>query len=395
LDLEYAIAHCNFALRGTESDLDEDFVRQYAETQAIQGYFQKFDTEAFAADHKVSIQMAARTLRYQWFDALAETHGYDYILTAHHLDDQIETFLINFTRGTGIDGLLGIPVENQKIVRPMLEISSVEIEKYAAENNILWREDSSNASDKYMRNAIRHQVVPVIKKLNPQFDDTFLQTLANLKQTKSRADDASVIVYKKVVESDDNQKIISLDALSQISDPDAYLYEWLSPLGFQDWDAIYDLKHAQSGKQVFAKDFVLLKNRNQLILAPIQVHDNSIFTIDSLETKLNIPLKLSFKKVNKVGESTANSIFVDGDLLRFPLTLRKWLPGDVFYPQGMIGKKKLSKFFKDEKMSIFDKSETWVLCADHAIVWVVGKRMDNRFSITNQTKNIVQINRSS
>ncbi|WP_333695027.1 tRNA lysidine(34) synthetase TilS [Flavobacterium sp.] len=390
-NIDFAVAHCNFQLRGVESDEDENFVQSYCKENSIQGFFQKFDTQQFAKDEKVSIQVAARKLRYEWFYELLATENFDFVATAHHLDDQLETFLIHFSRGTGLDGLCGIPSQNDKIIRPLLIFSRAEFETFANENYLQWREDSSNASDKYVRNKIRHHVVPLLKELNPSFLDSFQNTIQNLKQAQSLVDDASRIVYRKVVQDLANQKLINLNELLQLPNYQAYLYQWLMPFGFSAWQDIYDLVYAQSGKQIFSEHFRLLKDREQLIVEPKTIQISGDFYIDQNQYELNFPLKLKFCNVSSVLISDAKTIFVDADTLKFPLKLRKWQEGDYFYPFGMNSKKKLSKFFKDEKFSLVDKENTWLLCSDNQIVWLVGKRMDNRFKVTENTKTILKI----
>jgi len=389
--LDIAVAHCNFQLRDLESDGDEDFVQSYCTKNSIQGYFQKFDTKQFADDEKLSVQLAARKLRYEWFYELLEKEHFEYLLTAHHLDDQLETFLINFSRGTGLDGLIGIPSQNDKIIRPLLVFSRAEIETFAEENNISWREDSSNSSDKYLRNKIRHQIVPILKELNPSFLDSFQKTIQNLDQAQSLVDDASRIVYRKIVQDVDNQKIINLSELLQLPNYQAYLYQWLMPFGFSAWQDIYDLVNAQSGKQIFSEHFRLIKDRETLILEPKAVIISDEYYINKDEIQLNFPLKLHFCEVSVSAISDSKTIFVDLNLVDFPLKLRKWQEGDYFYPFGMNGKKKLSKFFKDEKFSILDKEKAWLLCSNNQIVWIVGKRMDDRFKITEHTQTILKI----
>lgn len=390
-NLEFAVAHCNFQLRGDESDADENFVKSYCETNSLLGFFQKFDTKQFSEDEKLSIQVAARKLRYEWFYELIKTKNYDFIATAHHLDDQLETFLIHFSRGTGLDGLTGIPSQNDKIIRPLMIFSRAEIETFANENQLKWREDSSNVSDKYVRNKIRHHVVPILKELNPSFLDSFENTIQNLKQAQSLVDDASRIVYRKVVQDVANQKKINLNELLQLPNYQAYLYQWLKPFGFSAWQDIYDLVNAQSGKQIFSEHFRLLKDRETLIIEPKTDRISDEYFIKKSQSELNFPLKLKLSYVSEIGKSDTKTIFVDAEALKFPLQLRKWLEGDYFYPFGMNGKKKVSKFFKDDKFSLIEKRNTWLLCSDNQIVWLVGKRMDERFKITENTQTILKI----
>ncbi|TRW24364.1 tRNA lysidine(34) synthetase TilS [Flavobacterium zepuense] len=393
LQLDIYIAHCNFNLRGEESDGDETFIRSYASVNNIPIFVTNFNTKAFAQDNKVSIQVAARQLRYLWFNELLQEHGLDYLLTAHHLDDSIETFLINFTRGTGLEGLTGIPQQNDRVVRPLLPFSRNEIELYAKENNITWREDSSNASDKYLRNKLRHDVVPILKSLNPSFTDSFTQTINYLQQAQSLLQDATVLVYQEVVTEKEGQKHINILQLKRLPNYKAYLYQWLSPFGFTAWDDIYGLTEAQSGKYVISNGYRLLKDREVLILEPLQQAQNEIYEITQNMQQTTNPIGLKLQKVEVIDEiSTKNVIYVNNELIKFPLFVRKWQEGDYFYPLGMKGlKKKVSKYFKDEKMSLSDKESTWLLCSENQIVWIIGHRADDRFKTNENTTQILKI----
>ena len=392
LDYDFAIAHCNFQLRGEESDGDETFVKTICEQFKIPFHSIKFDTQKLADKHKTSIQVTARNLRYEWFSKLLEENEIDFLLTAHQLDDSLETFIINLSRGTGLDGLTGIPMQNDNIVRPLLPFSREDIATYAKENKIEWREDSSNASDKYLRNKIRHDIVPILKELNPAFLNSFQNTLDNLQQSQSLVDDASRIVYRKVVEDIHLQKKINLTELMQLPNYRAYLYQWLQPFGFTAWDDIYDLVNATSGKQIFSTDYVLLKDRTDLIVFPKkESKEKESYWIVKGVKEVKIPLNISFCKATDTSHQTRNTIFVDENKLTYPLEIRKWQEGDFFYPIGMEGKKKVSKFFKDEKLSLIDKSNVWLLCSDNQIVWIINKRQDNRFKVDNNTTNTLQI----
>lgn len=392
LQFDFAVAHCNFQLRGNESNGDEDFVKSICDSLSIPLFAQKFDTKQFAADYKLSIQLAARKLRYDWFYELLEKEDFDNILTAHHLDDSLETFLINFSRGTGLDGLTGIPNQNDRIIRPLLPFFRNEIENFAKENAIQWREDSSNASDKYLRNKLRHDVIPVLKELNPNLLTSFEKTIENLKQSQSLVEDATKLVYKLVVEESDKLLKINLKELLKLPNYTAYLFQWLKQFEFTAWDDIYDLVYAQSGKQVFSENYVLLKDRDYLILsAQVDKQEDEVFYVEKNQKDVKIPLNMSICNISDISNANPNCIFVDEDKLQFPLIIRKWEEGDYFYPLGMQGKKKLSKYFKDEKLSLIDKSSQWLLCSNNQIVWVIGKRQDERFKVETNTTNIVQI----
>lgn len=393
LKSEIAVLHCNFQLRGLESFDDQYFVKSYCEKNNIPVFTTQFDTEAFAKDYKLSTQIAARELRYNWFYELLETHKYDYILTAHHADDNLETFIINLSRGTGLEGLIGIPEQNDKIIRPLLPFSREEILKYAQENNIEWREDSSNASNKYLRNKIRHDLVPVLKEINPNFLKAFQKTQSYLQESNEMVEDASIMIYQQVAKEAGDEIHFDLNQLKKLPNYRSYLYQWLNEFGFLAWSDIYDLVDGQSGKQVFSEEFRLLKNRTTLVLSPIaEVDINAEYEIPENTKEVNFPLNLKLSPVDEITINSNTTIFVDAEKIRFPLKLRKWKEGDSFYPFGMEGKsKKVSKLFKDKKLSLIEKENTWILCSENQIVWIIGIRQDERFKINNTSNKILKI----
>ncbi|KDN53767.1 tRNA lysidine(34) synthetase TilS [Flavobacterium seoulense] len=393
LKYDIALAHCNFQLRGMESFGDQNFIQEYANANEIPLFLTQFDTEAFAKDYKLSTQIAARELRYNWFYELLETENFDYILTAHHADDTIETFLINLSRGTGLEGLLGIPAQNDKVIRPLLPFTREEILAYAKENTIEWREDSSNASDKYLRNKIRHHLVPLLKELNPQFIQSFQKMQSYLKESQELVEDAAIMVYQQVAREEGETIVFDLNQLLKLPNYTSYLYQWLREFGFTAWDDVYSLVESQSGKQVFAPNYRLLKDRTELILSPLQEQENDeVYFIEKNVIEVNIPLNLSFSKAETISGASNSIIFVDENKLVYPLVLKKWQEGDSFQPFGMNGKaKKLSKLFKDEKLSLFEKENCWVLWSGNQIVWVIGIRQDERFKIDSSTNHILKI----
>lgn len=393
-ELTISLAHCNFNLRGKESDADEDFVVNLADDLDLEVFVQDFDTQSYANDTKLSIQMAARELRYAWFFELSNQLQFDYILTAHHADDNLETFLINLSRGTGLDGLIGIPEINEKIVRPLLPFSRSVIEAYAIGQNLKWCEDSSNASTKYLRNKLRHNVIPALKETNPQFLHNFLTTQKYLSGINEILQEATSKVFEDVVDKITEDEIhFNVLKLKKYKNVETYLFQLLKDYHFTSWEDIYNLLDAQSGKYVTSVSYRLLKNRNHLILSKIPNEENiGDLKIDSFGEKVETPIgKIQFEIVDEITESNDNTIFVDKDLLKFPLTVRLWKNGDYFYPFGMQGKKKLSKFFKDEKLSVLEKERAFVLCTDDKVVWVLSKRLDNRFKVTSKTKTILKI----
>ena len=391
LNSTLAVAHCNFSLRGVESDADEIFVRDYCQVHKIPFFLNRFSTAAFAKTMCLSIQMTARQLRYDWFETLLVREGFDYVLTAHHADDVVETFMINLTRGTGIEGLAGIPIQNGVVVRPLLSFSRNEIEKYAAEHLISWREDSSNSENYYQRNRIRHEVLPVLKAMNPSFLENFQKTMDYVQDTKNMVNWAIDAFLEKAVRQHGQEFHLDLNLLNALPAPRAVLYYWLKKYGFTAWDDVYRLPEAATGKQIFSPDFTLLKNRTHLILHARQAISYPPVFIEKTTTAIDFPVKLVFCNQSDLSITDANTIFVDADLLQYPLVLRRWEEGDVFKPFGLKGMKKLSKYFKDEKFSLIDKERQWLLCSENTIVWVVGKRADDRFKITNNTINKLKI----
>ncbi|MFH6770114.1 tRNA lysidine(34) synthetase TilS [Gaetbulibacter aquiaggeris] len=393
LNLNFALAHCNFNLRGSESDADEEFVLQLAETLDLEVFVESFDTTVYAYEHKQSIQMAARELRYNWFQELSEQLHFEYIVTAHHADDNLETFLINLTRGTGLDGLTGIPEINDNIVRPLLTFSRQTMEAYAIANELKWRDDSSNASTKYLRNKLRHDVIPVLKDINKNLLQNFQTTLDNLNDTADIVEESLNAVLKRAIISIDNSEIrFKIAEFKKLNNPRAYLHEFLKDYGFSEWHDVLNLLDAQSGKQVFSSSYRLVKDRDIIILSElISEDDNLFFLISKKDAKMSLPIgALCFEEVSKIENTHSNIIYVDESQIKFPLSVRKWQEGDYFFPLGMKGKKKLSKYFKDEKLSLIDKENTWLLCSEDSIIWVIGKRADDRFKVTENTKQILK-----
>lgn len=394
LNMHIGIAHCNFKLREAASDEDALFVGSFAKKLQLSFHEIAFNTEKYANTEKISIQMAARKLRYEWFNELTALHDYDYIVTAHHLDDSLETFLINFLRGTGLQGLTGIPVKNGKIVRPLLPFTRDAIVAYTKDNNITWREDESNAQTKYLRNNIRHEVIPKLKTLNPELYQSFSKTQSYLQGSQKIVDQVVTKLSNELISLEDNGvKKINIERLKENDLSEVYLVELLKPYGFTAWEDIATLVNAQSGKQVHSETHRLIKDRAYLLLETKtpEISEAKVYHIFQRTTKIETPIHLEFETTNHFDFNNENQVYIDKDVLKFPLQLRKWKKGDYFYPLGMMGKKKLSKFFKDEKMSIIDKEAQWLLCAEHQIVWIVGKRLDNRFRITEQSKNILKI----
>ena len=338
--------------------------------------------------------MAARELRYNWFEEILKDFEYDYLLTAHHADDDLETFLINLSRGSGLRGLTGINTINDKIVRPLLSFNRQTILKRAKETGLYWREDSSNQQTDYLRNNLRLNVIPSYKESVKSLLPNFQKTIANLRASQSLVEDYMALVYNLCIEEVSEGYKINLTKLKELPNTDALLYELLFPFGFTAWDDISELMEAQSGKLVVSGSHRLIKNRNTLILTeiPSEMEKNEIF-ISEDKKKIDFPLKLQLTPIDKMGYTDKNTIYVDNDKLTYPLKLRKWREGDIFQPFGMKGKKKLSKFFKDEKLSLVAKEKIWILASLDKIVWIVGYRPDERFKVA--TTNILKITKTS
>lgn len=390
LNLEIALAHCNFSLRGEESDGDEQFVVALAENLDVPVFSETFDTHKYADEQKVSTQMAARTLRYNWFEEILSNFSYDYLLTAHHLDDDLETFFINLSRGTGLNGLTGIPKKNQKVVRPLLNFSREEIVDYAEANKLKWREDSTNQKTDYLRNKLRLEVIPQFKETNENLLKNFKNTQDNLIASQNLIDDYMSLVYKLVISKKSDSYHLNIQKLRELPHTEELLYELLKDFGFTEWNDVSNLLDAQTGKQVLSKTHRLLKNRDELILTEVVINpiDEEYLVT---EEGISAPIKLEIEQSMAIGETEKNTIYLDAEKLNFPLKLRKWRKGDSFKPFGMGGSKKLSKFFKDEKLSATEKEKIWVLVDKNKVVWVVGKRMDDTYKVTQKTEKIIKI----
>jgi tRNA(Ile)-lysidine synthase len=400
LNIVVSLAHCNFQLRKKESDLDEEFVKSLSQKTSNQIFNIKFKTKEFSKKHKLSTQIAARELRYNWFQELLKQHHFDFVLTAHHADDNLETFIINLTRGTGLDGFTGIPAINGNIVRPLLAFSREEILGYAKANDIAWREDASNASTKYIRNKIRHQIVPVLKEINPNLLETFAKTSENLKESKQIIEDKLADISSEVMETSYSTGLqitkFSIAKINELSNPKAYVYPLLKAYNFTAWNDIYKLLSAQSGKQIFSKTHRLLKDRDFLILSArnLSTSPEDKFWVEENALEILNPIHLIFEDTHQKSIENRHTIYVDKCVLKYPLIVRKWQNGDYFYPLGMQGKKKLSKYFKDQKFSLLEKENTWLLCtAENEIIWVINHRQDKRFVNEHNLKICSKINK--
>ena len=370
LNYDVSIAHCNFNLRNDESDLDEDFVKSYAFNNSIQFFSKSFVTQL----RKHSMQMAARNLRYKWFYNILKTEKLDYIITAHHLDDSLETFILNLSRASGIEGLTGIKQLNDVIARPLLVFSKNEILNYAKANSIKWREDSTNKKNNYQRNQIRNEIIPLLKKLHPNFLDQSKKTMTFLKESNLIIDNYIQNVKNENFTLKDDEIIISKDFIKNNSN---IIFHLFKEYNFKHSDQILELCNSLSGKIIESNTHVLLSNRSNLIVKEKTNRIDQIFEV-GIKGLLS-PIEMNIEVGEFKTKFNKKSIYLSKKEIDFPLCLRKWKKGDVFFPFGMKGKKTVSKYYKDEKMSFFDKQNQWLLCNNDEIVWVVGKRPDRRF----------------
>ncbi len=393
LGWDIGLAHCNFQLRGPDSDADAKFVQALAQELGLPFYQTTFETLAFAETQQMSIQMAARALRYDWLESTRQAQGYDWIVTAHHRNDSIETFFYNFAKGAGLRGLQGIPVRNGRVVRPLLPIDKNDILDWARAENLRWREDASNAEDKYARNKIRHHIMPVLQELNPDFEQTATDNLQRLREALALYELGLEQARAQAVVETDAQLRIDLSKLSHYQNiTNTLLYEWLHPYGFHARQ-IARMPTAATGAIFYASAHRLLVDRAHLILekqAPAALQQRATIPAGTSELHLDVGC-FTFSYQTECPETFPDdsfSVYLNAEKLRFPLTLRHWQAGDYFYPLGLSGKRqKLQDFFTNLKLSRFEKERVWLLCtADGAICWVVGHRLDERYKITADTK---------
>ncbi|WP_372652810.1 tRNA lysidine(34) synthetase TilS [Draconibacterium sp.] len=395
-EFEYGIAHCNFRLRGDESDGDEAFVREQVVQHGTAAHFETFDTIEYASLKGISIEMAARELRYGFFERIRKEYEYDCMVTAHHQDDLIETFFLNLSRKTGIKGLTGIKEKKGKLIRPLLFASREDIEKYAAENSISYREDSSNNEVVFQRNFLRHKILPLFSELNPAFKKNFLASVDNLKVAYDVYKDAVGNEIKAVLTKDKEQSVISIPALQNALHSKTVLLEILSGYGFNASvvDSVFQSLETHSGKQFFSKTHRLVKDRDVLFIQQLTSDEDRVYYIEEDDMELFAPFNISIERLDAKDFTIikdGNIACVDLEKVQFPLLMRKWQQGDYFQPLGMTGFKKVSDFFIDRKMPLHEKENTWLLCSGKNIVWIMGQRLDNRFKVTPSTKKVLKI----
>lgn len=393
---EYGIVHCNFQLRGDESDQDMEFVKKQVLIHGVPAFFETFETEEYARIQGISIEMAARELRYRFFEEVRSGNGFNCIATAHHQDDLMETFFLNLARKTGIKGLTGIREKTGNIIRPLLFASREEIENYASEHFIEFREDSTNREVVYQRNFLRHKILPLFNEWNPAFRKNTIATIENLKEAEK--------IYLEVIEREkagaivfENDSVtIDIEVLLKSDFSKTLLFEIVADFGFNAVvaDEIFQSLGGEPGKQFFSSSHRLVKDREKLIIKPVSDDESRIFYIEKEDMELFEPLDISIEKFRAKGFKiikSANVACLDFDKLEFPLLIRKWQQGDYFQPLGLGGFKKVSDFFIDEKLPLPEKENTWLLCSNNKIVWIMGRRIDDRFKISKQTKTVLLI----
>ena len=386
------IAHCNFSLRGKESDKDEEIVRKFATENNIPFYTIRFDTKAYAKKNRLSVQMAARELRYKWFEEIREKNGFDSVAVAHNLNDNIETLLINLIRGTGLAGMAGIKPSNNNIIRPLLFATRHDIQTYCDKNMIVFREDRSNAETKYTRNKIRHLVIPVIKEINPSIESTLNETAERFSGFNEIVSEYISQLREKITEEKEHIIAFNVSLLKNYLHNKAVLFELFKPYGVTNSKLIDLIKviGGKTGGQIITDTHRIIKNRKEIIVSDEDYNKETSYTIGDTDAFCVFPGISSARNV-KISDtyeipSDPHIACIDFHKISFPVLIRKWKPGDYFYPLGMKQKKKLSDYFIDNKYSRFDKETIFILESDGKIVWLIGDRIDDRFKITSSTK---------
>ncbi len=396
------VAHCNFQLRGAESDEDEVLVQRQAEQFGVPFYNRRFETAAEMERTGESMEMAARRLRYAWFDELCRTEGYDAVAIAHHADDSIETFFINLLRGTGLRGLTGISMQIGRIIRPLMFASRKDILEYAVQQHIPFREDSSNRSTKYLRNKIRLGLVPRIREINPKFTDLMRRNIGRLTDAQRFIDSCIEQVRARAVTSREGVDTIHIDRIDPSFPQGFVIYELLSSAyGFKGdvVDALCRaLRSGATGRRFYARDRVAVVDRGTIVVAPVAADDDCMTTVEQGAARSycgNAVLYYEYCDIDTIrGFGVPENVAqVDADRLQFPLKLRRWREGDWFVPFGMSGRKKISDLLIDCKVSLAEKQRQFVLLSGDDIVWVVGRRIDDRYRLTPQTENVLRITR--
>jgi tRNA(Ile)-lysidine synthase len=390
------IAHCNFHLRTEESDRDELFVRNIAKVYQLHYYITDFQTTDYAREHGISIEMAARDLRYNWFAKLLAENDAQAIAVAHHADDSIETMLMNLTRGTGLRGLAGIAPRNKNIVRPLLGCTRLELENYLRENNLEHVEDSTNALCDYTRNKIRNEILPLLIEINPSARQTLYANLTRFNGTLAIYQQAISAITEKIVENVEDIVKLNIEKIKDQIDIPTIMYELLAPynFGFKVIEQVIEHLDSESGKIFHSETHRLLKDRNYLIISAKSDIENEMYSISQDDKSVNLPFKLTINRFSNSSDFQVSKekkrVHIDASKVKFPLTIRSWQEGDVFYPFGMKQRKKVSDFFIDNKLSLLEKEQVRLLLSGDEIVWIIGYRTDNRFRINTDTMEILE-----
>jgi tRNA(Ile)-lysidine synthase len=389
-------AHCNFGLRGKESDLDEIFISEYCKTRDITFYSKRFDTVEHSKTPGVSIQMAARELRYKWFESLRIDQNLDYICLAHNKNDNVETFFINLLRGTGISGLTGIDPLSNYLVRPLLFATREMIENYATKNGVTYREDSSNIETKYLRNRVRHLILPQFEKINPDAISTIDESIKKLSDAANVFKSTILSVKEKIVIRSKNHFEILKEDLLTLQPIDIYLYEIFNEYGTTPGqiEELKSLLKAETGKMVITPSYRIISDRKSILIVPNSVVNNDPIIINNENDLLNHNHFFIVNRVNKerfkpVQES--NTIWIDANKLQYPITIRRWQNGDSFSPYGLKGSKKISDLLIDIKMPIHQKESVRVVISGDKIVWIIGIKADRHFNVSNSCNNIMEL----
>jgi len=395
--LSFSIAHCNFNLRGAESERDEAFVQDLGKKYGVPVFVKRFDTGQYGVLKKLSIQEAARELRYQWFEALRKEINASFVLLAHHANDNIETVLMNLFRGTGLHGLTGIPerTDDGHCLRPLLHHTRTEIEAFAKENHLQWVDDSSNQSSKYTRNFFRNEIIPAVQKVYPQATENVMHTITRLKKTEALYEQLVDGVLKKLVIQEGTEAKVPIAKLLQYKDT-SLPYEVLKKFGFGEKQVpeILKLASSESGSFMQNDQYRIIRNRKWFIITAVQAPPATIIAVEENTKKVVLPYGvLQIKRMEKAAFHLNTSPLVaqlDNREITFPLLVRRWKEGDYFYPLGLRKKKKLARFFIDQKLSLADKEKVWVVESASRIIWVIGYRIDDRFKLTDATKHMLQ-----
>ncbi|MGV3528532.1 MAG: tRNA lysidine(34) synthetase TilS [Flavisolibacter sp.] len=397
-EMNFVISHCNFQLRGEESQRDEDFVKSLADRYGIPFFLKKFDTKKFAAENKLSVQETARVLRYGWFEEVLNQTGAAFTLLAHHADDNIETLLMNFFRGTGLDGLTGMPEKNavpSKPLRPLLQLRRSEIVAYAQERKLAWVEDSSNLSIKYTRNYFRNELLPALKKVYPQADENLLRNIERLKETNRLYQTMLAEFKQKFCIRKGEELHVPVLKLQKFADS-SLVYEIIRDYGFTEGQVpeVMKLSNAESGKYIANESYQVIRHRHWLVVAPLVPQAETRVLEREEDFVVFAGGRLSWKTYDRARWklNTSNVVAqLDAAKVEWPLLLRRRKMGDYFYPLGLHKKKKLSRFFIDNKLSKSDKENIWVLESHKRIIWIAGHRIDDRFKVTDSTKTVLEI----